>query len=87
VSAQVHPSASRPPVNAVTASSPVVLALRRSEAAKALGVSDEVFDRHVRPSLPVVRLGSVRVYPVEHLRLWLSERAEAPMAELERRAA
>ena len=63
---------------------PVVLALRRAHAAAAIGVSDEVFDKHVRPSLPVVRLGSVRVYPVADLRAWLGEHAEAPSDELER---
>jgi len=64
----------------------VVLALCREDAAKACGVSDETFDRHIRPTLPVVRLGSVRVYPVEHLEAWLRENAEAPAAELARRA-
>ena len=33
------------------------LALRRSEAAARLGVSDEIFDEHVRPHLRTVRLG------------------------------
>jgi hypothetical protein len=60
------------------------LALRREAAAQALGVSDETFDKHVRPSLPVVRLGSVRVYPVAALERWLADHAEAPADELER---
>jgi hypothetical protein len=60
------------------------LALRREAAARALGVSDETFDKHVRPSLPVVRLGSVRVYPVAALERWLLEHADSPAAELER---
>jgi predicted DNA-binding transcriptional regulator AlpA len=63
----------------------VVLALRREDAAKACGVSDETFDRHVRPTLPVVRLGSVRVYPVADIERWLREHAAAPAAELEMR--
>lgn len=54
------------------------LALRRSEAAAALGVSDEHFDRYVRPELPVVRLGGVRIYPVSAIEAWLTERASAP---------
>lgn len=62
------------------------LALRREAAAQAIGVSDETFDKHVRPSLPVVRLGSVRVYPVSALERWLLEHADSPAAELGRRA-
>jgi hypothetical protein len=60
------------------------LALRREAAAAALEVSDETFDKHVRPSLPVVRLGSVRVYPVAALERWLLENATAPADELRR---
>jgi hypothetical protein len=55
------------------------LALRRQEAAEALGVSDETFDRHIRPYLPVVRIGSVRIYPVRELRDYLSDNASAPL--------
>jgi hypothetical protein len=62
------------------------LALRKEAAAAALGVSDETFDKHVRPTLPVVRLGSLRVYPVDALERWLRDHAEAPADELERRA-
>lgn len=60
------------------------LALRRDEVAAALGVSEETFDRHVRPSLPVARLGQVRVYPVAALEAWLAENSSAPLEELER---
>lgn len=63
-----------------------VLALRKADAAAAIGVSDETFDKHVRPSLPVVRLGGVRVYPVEDLQEWLRAHAEAPTDELARLA-
>lgn len=70
----------------VNPSNALVLALRRDDAARACGVSEETFDRHVRPTLPVVRLGSVRVYPVAGIEQWLAERAEAPSAELVRRA-
>ena len=54
------------------------LALRKEEAARALGISDESFDRYVKPT--VVRMGSMRVYPIDQLRAWLSEQAEAPLA-------
>jgi hypothetical protein len=56
------------------------LALRKEEAARALGISDESFDRYVKPTLPVVRMGSMRVYPIDQLRTWLAEQAEAPWA-------
>jgi hypothetical protein len=62
------------------------LALRREEAARALGVSDETFDRHVRPDLPVVRLGAVRVYPVRAIEALLSERATSPADDVRRAA-
>jgi hypothetical protein len=56
------------------------LALRKEEAARALGISDESFDRYVKPTLPVVRMGSMRVYPIDQLRAWLAAQAEAPLA-------
>ncbi len=59
------------------------IALRRSDAAAALGVSDEIFDRHVRPGLPCVRLGSVIVYPVASLVEWLNRVATSPLDDVE----
>jgi hypothetical protein len=58
--------------------------LRREDAARALGVSEESFDRYVRPTLPVVRLGTLRVYPVAALTGWLDQHAAVPRDELER---
>jgi hypothetical protein len=89
MTAHTPPIAASPPCPASCArtrepSPGVVLALRREDAAKALGVSDEGFDRYVRPSLPVVRLGALRVYPVAALEQWLIERADSPIGELER---
>jgi len=77
----------RPQGLAVSAKAPVRLALRREEAARALGVSDESFDRYVRAELPVVRVGTLRLYPVEALNVWLRERASAPVDDLRRRGA
>jgi hypothetical protein len=57
------------------------LALRPSEAAAALGLSDESFDRYVRPELPVVRLGTMRLYRVEVLDAWLREHSSPPPIE------
>lgn len=62
------------------------LALRRAEAAAALGVSVEVFDRDVRPYVPVVRLSGVVTYPVAGLQAWLTAQASS-VAEDARRAA
>jgi hypothetical protein len=59
------------------------LALRKPEAAIALGVSDETFDRHVRPTLPLVPAGTVRLHPIAALTAWLDENARAPTDELE----
>jgi hypothetical protein len=71
------------PRNAARAGGPgIVLAVRKDAAARALGISDESFDRFVRPSLPVVRVGSVRIYPVALLDRWLVENAVAPADEL-----
>ena len=56
------------------------LALRKEEAARALGISGESFDRYVKPTVPVVRMGSMRVYPIDQLRAWLSKQADAPLA-------
>lgn len=63
------------------------LALRKPDAAAACGLSDESFDRYVRPYVPVVRLGSVTVWPVADLLAFLEERGQAPVDELGERAA
>ena len=61
------------------------LALRRSEAAARLSVSDEVFDKHVRPHLRTVRFGNgqraVRIYPVHELVRFLEEHADHPLED------
>jgi hypothetical protein len=67
---------------AVGAKPNLTLALRKDAAAAALGVSDETFDKHIRPSLPVVRVGSTRIYPVALLERWLIEQAVTPADEL-----
>lgn len=58
------------------------LALRKSEAAAALGLSDESFDAYVRPYVRVVRLGSLRLYPLSALEEFLEERAERPLEDV-----
>jgi hypothetical protein len=58
---------------------PPRVALRKLEAAKALGVSDETFDRYVKPHVRVVRLGSLRLYPVAELVRFAEQQAAAPL--------
>ena len=55
------------------------LALRKGEAAAWLGISDEAFDKYVRPNARVVRLGSIRLYPIADLLAFLDRQASAPL--------
>jgi hypothetical protein len=52
------------------------LALTREQAASALGMSLDSFERHVQPTLRLVRLGRLRLVPVGELERWLGENAE-----------
>ena len=52
------------------------LALSRDEAAAALGMSLNSFERHVQPTIRLVRLGRMRLVPVGELERWLAENAE-----------
>jgi hypothetical protein len=56
------------------------LALSRTEAALALGMSVDHFDRHVMPDLRVVRCGRLVLVPVRELTLWLDEHGAYPLA-------
>jgi len=52
------------------------LGYRPSDAAKALGISLSHLDRLTKHGrIPVARLGSLRIYPVEALRDWLARQA------------
>jgi excisionase family DNA binding protein len=66
-------SARRPP--------PPRLSLRIEEAADALGVSVDTFERHIASELRVVYVGRVRLYPVPEIERWLDRQAAAPVAE------
>lgn len=57
------------------------LALRRAEAAAALGVSLETFDQHIRPTLAAVQVGTVVLYPVADLQRFLTEHSSVPSAQ------
>ena len=52
------------------------LALRPVEVAKALGVSERTV-RQILPELPHLRIGAAVVVPLDALRTWLQERAQA----------
>lgn len=51
------------------------LAFNQQEAAEALGISVDHFERHIKPDLPVVYSGSRRLYPRTALERWLEKQA------------
>jgi transcriptional regulator with XRE-family HTH domain len=59
-----------------TASPPERVALTRNEAAAALGISLDSFERHVQSEIKMVRRGSLRMVPVKELERWVDENAE-----------
>jgi hypothetical protein len=60
---------------------PPRLSLRTEEAADALGVSVDTFERHIAPALRVVYVGRVRLYSVPELERWLDRQGIAQVAE------
>ncbi len=50
--------------------------LSRAEAAAALGVSVDSFERYVQPHLQVIRAGRLRLVPVSELERWATATAE-----------
>jgi len=61
-SAQSRPSVSR-------------IALSRAEAAEALGISIDSFERYVQPEIRVIRRGRMRLIPYRELERWATENA------------
>jgi len=57
------------------------LAVPRDQAAAALGMSIDSFERYVQPELRLIRRGRIRVVPVRELERWLEENAEPPARE------
>jgi excisionase family DNA binding protein len=51
--------------------------LTRPEAAAALGISVDSFERHVQPELRVIRRGRMRLVPLAELERW-AERSATP---------
>lgn len=62
------------------------LGLTRREAADALGMSLNSFERHVQPHIRLVRTGKLRIVPIKELERWLEENARLTL-ESERRSA
>ncbi len=52
------------------------LALSKPEAAAALGMSINSFERHAQPELRVIRRGKLRLFPIRELERWLEENAD-----------
>jgi len=61
------------------------LALTREEAAAAIGIGLDSFERYVQPTIRLVRLGRMRLVPVHELERWLEQHAENTITD--RRAA
>lgn len=52
------------------------VALTRQEAAESMGISIDSWERHVQPSIRLLRLGKLRLVPVSELARWCEENAE-----------
>lgn len=52
------------------------VALTREEAAAALGMSLDSFERHVQPDLRLIRRGKLRLVAVAELERWAQESSE-----------
>jgi hypothetical protein len=52
------------------------VAISREEAAAALGMSVDSFERYVQPTVRMLRLGSLRLVPVGALEQWAEDHAE-----------
>jgi len=62
------------------------LALTREEAAASVGMSLDSFERHVQPTLRLVRLGRMRLVPICELERWLEDNAHRTIPTQEKAA-
>ena len=51
------------------------IALTRSEASRALGISLDSFERYVQPEVRVIRRGRMRLIPLRDLERWADQNA------------
>jgi hypothetical protein len=58
----------------VTVSIPAV-AVKREEAAEAIGMSLDSFERYCQPELRLIRRGRLVLVPIEELQRWAAENA------------
>lgn len=59
---------------------PIRVALRvPEEAAAALGLSADFFDKHIRPELKLIHRGRLILAPVAELERWCRENAKATL--------
>jgi hypothetical protein len=56
--------------------------LTRQEAAAALGMSINSFERHVQPELRLVRRGKLRLIPVREIERWLEDNSDLALEHL-----
>jgi hypothetical protein len=52
------------------------IAVSRADAAQALGMSLDSFERNVQPDVRIIRRGRLRLVPVAELVRWADENAE-----------
>lgn len=52
------------------------ITLTKPQAAAALGVSIDSFERHIQSDLRVIRKGRLRLFPVSELERWADANAE-----------
>lgn len=57
------------------------MTLTKAEAAEALGISIDSFERHVQPELRVIRRGRMRLVPLRELERWATENASLTLDE------
>jgi len=57
------------------------IALAKPDAAAALGMSVDSFERYAMADLRCIRRGRLRLYPVRELERWADEQAEGLLGE------
>lgn len=56
------------------------VAVTKADAAAALGMSTDSFERYVMAEVRCIRKGSLRLFPVSELQRWATENAERLIA-------
>lgn len=56
------------------------VALTREEAAAALGMSLDSFERHVQPTIKLIRRGKLRLVAVRELERWAEDSGEPTLS-------